>query len=290
MLKVFYHTGDSVPRLHMYLDDIVCCDSKDLSFIKENSITLTVTSPPYHNAINYAKHIEKKWYRGNLERSLDEYLEEMEKVFSEVFRLTKEGGFCCIIIGNEVLNGSLIPLPHILTERFIKKWKLHEEIIWSKVTGGINRFGVTIQYPYPSYYRSNIMHEHILVFRKGKLNHIKDEKSRLIIDEVMKKDTSNSIWNIPPVPPKFINHPCPYPEEIPFRLIQLYSNKEDVILDPFNGSGQTTKVAKHLGRHYIGLDIHPEYITLAKNRLNDELHLREQIVASWKKISKPLFK
>jgi site-specific DNA-methyltransferase (adenine-specific) len=223
-----------------------------------------------------------------LDKSLDIYLDEMLSIFLEVYSVTKEGGFCCIIIGNEIIKGTLIPLPHLLIERLIGKWNFHEEIIWNKVTGGLDRFGVTIQHPYPSYYRANIMHEHILVLRKGKLNHQKDEESKLIIDEVMKKDTSNSIWNIPPVPPKFIDHPCPFPEEIPFRLIHLYSNIRDVVLDPFNGSGQTTKVAKNLGRHYIGLDLHQEYITLAKKRLSEDLHLREQIVAKWKKTSKPL--
>ncbi|MFQ6135256.1 MAG: DNA-methyltransferase [Nitrososphaerales archaeon] len=270
------------------LDDIICCDSRDISFIRDGYVALTVTSPPYHNAIDYTKHLEKKWYRGNLGKSLDIYLAEMETVFSEVFRATKEGGYCCIIIGNEVAAGNIIPLPHLLTEQLSKRWRFQEEIIWSKVTGGLDRFGVTIQHPYPSYYRANIMHEHILIFRKGRLTHKKDEDSRLVIDEVMKKDTSNSVWKIPPVPPNFIDHPCPFPEEIPFRLTLLYSNKGDVVLDPFNGSGQTTKVAKHLERHYIGIDTQPKYVALAKKRLSEPLHLREQIVAEWKKISKPL--
>ncbi len=269
-------------------DDIVCCDSKDLSFIADDSVALTVTSPPYHNAIDYSKHLEKKWYRGNVDLPLDKYMSNIETVFSEVFRVTREGGYCCIIIGNEVVNGTIIPLPHLLTERLIRRWVFQEEIIWSKVTGGLDRFGVTIQHPYPSYYRANIMHEHILVFRKGRLIHRREESGRFVIDEVMKKDTSNSIWNIPPVPPRFIDHPCPFPEEIPFRLITLYSNKEDIVLDPFNGSGQTTKVAKHLGRRYIGVDKIPEYVEMAKKRLKEPLHLREQIVAEWKKTVKPL--
>ncbi len=270
----------------MMLDEIVCGDSGDLSFIDDESIALTVTSPPYHNAINYNRHLENKWYRGNLDKPLDLYFSEMTAIFSEVFRVTREGGFCCIIIGNEVANGNLIPLPHLLTERLAKSWAFQEDIIWSKVTGGLDRFGVTIQHPYPSYYRANIMHEHILVFRKGKMIHRRDEDSKLIIDEVMKKDTSNSVWNIPPVPPRLIPHPCPFPEEIPLRLILLYSNRGDTVLDPFNGSGQTTKVARYLARHYIGVDAQSEYVELAKNRLDEPIHLREPIVAEWKKISR----
>ena len=269
----------SIPR-----NVIVCSDAKDLSFIPSSCVNLTITSPPYHNAIDYSKHIQKKWYRGNLGKKLDDYLDEMEEVFREVYKVTSNGGYCCIIIGNEVSDGTLVPLPHLLTTRLIKFWNFHEEIIWSKVTGGLDRFGSTIQHPYPSYYRANIMHEKILIFRKGSVVHTKDAKSKIIIDEVTKKDISNSLWNIAPVPPKFIDHPCPFPEEIPVRLIRLYSNVRDLVLDPFVGSGQTTKAAKFLKRRFIGLDVVQEYVDLAKKRLDEPLHLRDQLVPKWQKI------
>lgn len=257
--------------------------------LKGGRFRLTVTSPPYHNAINYKKHIERNsWYRGNLDESLEKYLGQMEIVFKEVFRVTMESGFCCIVIGNEISNGSIIPLPHILTERICKPggiWDFQEEIIWNKVTGGLDRFGVTIQRPYPTYYRANIMHEHILVLRKGNLEHQKDTESKLTLNDVMKKDTSNSIWNIAPVPPGFIDHPCPFPEEIPQRLITLYSNKREFVLDPFSGSGQTGKAAHYLGRNFVGLDIEPEYVRLAKTRIESEKpHTRPQLVAKWEKL------
>ncbi|MGI0091699.1 MAG: DNA-methyltransferase [Nitrososphaerales archaeon] len=257
--------------------------------LREAVSRVTITSPPYHNAINYEKHLEKNsWYRGNVGETLQSYLDWMEKSFSEVHRVTMESGFCCIIIGNELANGSIIPLPHILTERLCKpkgRWEFHEEVIWNKVTGGLDRFGVTIQRPYPTYYRANIMHEHILVFRKGKLVHEKDVDSKFEIDDVMKKDTSNSIWNIAPVPPRFIDHPCPFPEEIPLRLIMLYSNKGDLVLDPFSGSGQTGKAAKYLQRNFVGSDVQLSYTKLSKSRIeNEKLHTRPQLVAKWEKI------
>ena len=146
-----------------FYDTIVCRNLSSLDFIPSDTITLTVTSPPYHNPIDYSKHLKEGWYRGNLGRELEEYLEEMETIFNEIFRVTREGGYRATVIGNEVSNGELISLPHLLTYRLLKKWKFHEEIIWSKVTGGLDRFGVTIQYPYPSYYRANVIHEHILI-------------------------------------------------------------------------------------------------------------------------------
>ncbi|MDG6996383.1 MAG: site-specific DNA-methyltransferase [Nitrososphaerota archaeon] len=256
--------------------------------IKNNTISLTVTSPPYHNAIDYTKHIERKWYRGNVGKSLELYFSQMAASFSEVYRVTKESGFCAIVIGNELSNGTIIPLPHLLVEKLCSpegEWHFHEEIIWNKVTGGLDRFGVTVQRPYPTYYRANIMHELILVLRKGELVHRKDARSRFQIDDVMKKDTSNSVWNIAPVPPRYIDHPCPFPEEIPLRLISLYSNRGDMILDPFLGSGQTGKAARHLGRAFIGCDVLMNYCRLSKKRIaGEKLHLRPQLVAKWEKI------
>jgi DNA modification methylase len=247
-----------------------------------------VTSPPYHNAIDYGKHVENSgWYRGNLGSSLASYLNQMVESFSEVYRVTKDGGFCCVVIGNEISNGNIIPLPHFLVNSLCsgRLWQFHEEIIWNKVTGGLDRFGVTIQRPFPTYYRANVMHEQILVFRKGELRHTKDQESKFLIDEVMKKDTSNSIWNIAPVPPRYIKHPCPFPEEIPFRLVTLYSNKGELVLDPFVGSGQTGKASKYLGRRFIGTDIQRQYCDLAKSRVSKESpHLRASLVAKWEKV------
>lgn len=267
---------------------VMCASAVNIP-LKGKTVRLTVTSPPYHNAIDYKKHIAKNsWYRGNLGDSLEYYLSQMELAFSEVYRVTMESGFCCIIIGNEISDGTLIPLPHILIERLCKPkglWNFQEEIIWNKVTGGLDRFGVTIQWPYPTYYRANVMHEHILVLRKGDLAHQKDKSSKLILDEVMKKDTSNSVWNIAPVPPRYIDHPCPFPEEIPQRLISLYSNKGEFVLDPFSGSGQTGKAAKFLSRKFVGTEIEKEYAILSKERIeNEKAHTRPQLVAKWEKI------
>ena len=101
----------------------------------------------------------------------------MEKIFSEILKITKPGGFCCIIIGDEVSNGTLIPLSSLLISRLVKEdenelgWHLRDMIIWNKVTAGRNgagnRFGIFVQQSFPTYYRSNIMHEYIIILEKG---------------------------------------------------------------------------------------------------------------------------
>jgi site-specific DNA-methyltransferase (adenine-specific) len=271
-------------------NSIVVSNSKDLSELPENKIALTVTSPPYHNAINYQEHQDtEKWYRGTVEISLEDWLEEMRKVFSEVYRVTKPGGFCCIVIGNEIIEGKTkLPLPALLLVELTKKeigWSFFEEIIWNKVTGGKKRFRVTVQHPYPTYYYPNIMHEQIIILRKMPFHNFKDKKSKLVLDNLMKKEVANSVWHIAPMPPSYRKfHPAAFPEEIPYRLIQLYSNVGDLVLDPFVGSGQTTKMARFLRRKYFGIDKSAKYVKIAQKRTLESPSLRKmQLVPNWKK-------
>lgn len=270
-------------------NSIIEANSKDLSKIGENKVTLTVTSPPYHNAINYQEHqTTKKWYRGTAGISIENWLEEMKQVFSQVYHVTKHGGFCCIVIGNEIIEGkSKLPLPALLLVELTKKeigWNFFEEIIWNKVTGGKKRFRVTIQHPYPTYYYPNIMHEQIIILRKEPFNNLKDNRSKLVINDLMKKEIANSVWHIAPVPPSYRRyHPAAFPEEIPYRLIQLYSNVGDTVLDPFVGSGQTTKMARYLRRKYIGIDKSEKYVKIAQKRTLELPSLRKmQLVPNWK--------
>lgn len=277
------------------VNQILAGDCKDLlQRVPANSVQLTITSPPYRNAIDYDMHASGSggYYRGKLNLDTGDYLNNMADIFGgKVYRVTKEGGYCCIVIANEVANGTILPLPHMLLSKLVQpygKWHLHEEIIWHKVTGGTNRYGSFVINPYPKYYRANIMHEFIMILRKGDVNSGRTQRKNALpaTHEEWTKEIANSVWHIAPVPPGYIDHPCPYPEEIPYRLMKLYSYEGDVVLDPFNGSGQTTKVAHHFGRRYIGIDLVKEYVHLARSRLEREpLHIREEaLIANWKKI------
>ncbi|MGI0072481.1 MAG: DNA-methyltransferase [Nitrosotalea sp.] len=275
-------------------NSIIVADSRDLTSIGKDKVSLTVTSPPYHNAINYNEHqTSQKWYRGTVGVSVDSWLEEMKEVFSQVYQVTKPGGHCCIVIGNELVEGRIkLPLPAMLLIELTRNdigWKFFEEIIWNKVTGGKKRFRVTVQHPYPTYYYPNIMHEQIIVLRKTPFNNVKDKKSKLVINDIMKKEVANSVWHIAPVPPSYRRfHPAAFPEEIPYRLIQLYSNMGDLVLDPFVGSGQTTKMARFLKRRYMGIDKSEKYVKIAKKRTLELPALRKmQLVPNWRS-PKPL--
>jgi DNA modification methylase len=283
---------------------------ENMKELRNDSVALTVTSPPYWNAIDYDIHASNKaeYYRtrayANGYSDYDDYLDWLERVFGEVRRVTKPGGFCAIVIGTLLLNGKHYPVPFDLIARLtrpalrravgqVSDWEFHQDIIWHKCTAGVKRAGVTIQKPYPGYYYPNIMTEYILIFRKPGpaiyKDRTEDEKARAAypINRLFTLDTANNIWHIAPVPPDLLDHPCPFPEEIPFRLIQMYSYPDDLILDPFVGSGQTIKVAKHLGRRFVGYETIDKYVKLARARSKEKLSIRpQQLIARFDKIDK----
>jgi DNA modification methylase len=273
------------------------CEAMDE--LADDSVALTVTSPPYWNAIDYDIHASDKsqYYRtrtyaeGYLE--YPDYLDWLKQIFGdEVLRVTKPGGFCAIVVGTVLLDGVHYPVPFDLTARLTRKgWDFHQDIIWHKCTAGVKRAGVAIQKPYPGYFYPNIMTEYILLFRKPGppiyKGRRRDEKAEaeFPINRLFTMDIANNIWHIAPVPPGLIDHPCPFPEEIPHRLITMYSYPGDVVLDPFLGSGQTTKVAQWLGRQFVGYETVAKYIELAKRRMGEPLSLRpEQLVAIFDKV------
>ncbi|HRJ55452.1 MAG TPA: site-specific DNA-methyltransferase [Anaerolineales bacterium] len=282
MNKIFMHSCEEMPEL------------------KTNSVALTVTSPPYWNAIDYDIHAndKSKHYRTRAYAEgyteYEEYLNWLQSIFSEVFRVTKPGGFCAVVIGTVLQKGRHYPVPFDAITRMARiGWEFHQDIIWHKCTGGVKRAGVTIQKPYPGYYYPNIMTEYILVFKKPgeaiykNTPEAKKKKSAYPINRVFTMDIANNVWHIAPVPPDHLDHPCPYPEEIPQRLISLYSYQGDLVLDPFAGSGQTLKVAKHLKRKYVGYEIIKKYVDLTEKRLTEPLSLREyQLIATFDKVQK----
>ena len=267
--------------------------SERMPELDDGSVALTVTSPPYWNSIDYNIHTRygsAAWHREREYQAFgltfEDYLVNIGKVFGEVLRATQEGGFCAIVIGTILHKGKHYPTPMMITERMLNiGWEFHQDIIWNKVTGGVKRAGSFIQRPRPGYYYPNIMTEYILVFRKsGQMR--RGMKQAMDIDELFKRDIANNIWHIAPVPPKSIDHPCPYPEELVRRLVVLYSQEGDEVLDPFLGSGQTAVVALREGRRCVGYDIEPAYLALSEARLSAPGPKRKfNLVPSFQKVA-----
>ena len=216
---------------------------------------------------------------------MDSYLDNIGTVFGEVLRATIEGGFCVVVVGTLLQKGHHFPLPMLITSRLLTLgWEFHQDIIWNKVTGGVKRAGSYIQHQRAGYYYPNIMTEYILIFRKpGEKRRGKSESHP--IDKLFKYDIANNVWHIAPVPPRTIDHPCPYPLELVRRLILLYSDEGDTILDPFLGSGQTALGALKLNRTCIGYDIEQKYIDLSVERISNPPSERPfNLIARFEKI------
>jgi DNA modification methylase len=236
-------------------------------------ISLAVTSPPYHNAINYKDHAKDPTanYRSRYSQDYaNEYMTLLNSIWDETHAMLKEGGYFAVNVGSVLDGGYHYPLGEDIISELVKdnKWEYVRTIYWNKVTAGVKRAGSVIQHPYPSYWHPNIMTEHIILVRKH-------GPVRLPNSDVP-KEWLQTVWDLAPVPPKSVNHPAPYPEDLPHRLIRMFTDENDWVLDPFNGAGATSKAATDLGRSCLGFDIEKKYVALAKARLKQSSSVRDK--------------
>jgi site-specific DNA-methyltransferase (adenine-specific) len=257
-------------------------------------VNLTVTSPPYLDAINYSDYESNDGndYTGetgdaiaNITESAttEELIEAWEaqqaEIFQKVHTLTREGGFCAVVIGKTKTQGEVIDLPAIFSQLMTRElsWNFHEKITWHKVTDGIDKFKTTVQNNRPTYYHANQMTEECYIFRKGDIVNRNKDTAKIKLTDFVKKEVANNIWHIPTKPPNGgIGHPCPFPEELAFRLIHLYSYPNDIVFDPMAGSGTTLKTASHLDRDGIGVELEPKFINESRRRVFAEEYNRNQ--------------
>jgi len=243
--------------------------------IPDNSIHLMVTSPPYYNApFDYP----------GLFKSYEEYLELIRSVAKELKRVLVDGRVACFVTQDVRIEGKLYPVCSDIIRVMIEEgFEYRDRIIWRKPEGYIRisrRSGVLIQHPFPMYFHPDNIYEEIIIFQKGEFDYsfIKklDEKilenSRIDIERFNREKWYLTVWditNVLPLKGRLEEGIAAFPEEIPRRLIKLFTFKGETVLDPFLGSGTTTKVAKELGRNSYGYEIDLELkdIILEKNRL-----------------------
>lgn len=237
-----------------YLDKIICKSSEHMEELPDSSIHLMVTSPPYN---------VKKEYDEDL--SLNEYRSLLKTVFKETYKKLVTGGRACINIAN-LGRKPYIPLHSYIIEDMLGiGFHMRGEIIWNKASSASpsTAWGSWQSAANPVL---RDIHEYILVFSKESFSRKIGHKNNTITKEDFLEWTK-SVWTFPAVSARMIGHPAPFPEELPHRLIQLYTFKEDVVLDPFCGSATACLVALKDGRHYIGYDIEPSYVELANQRI-----------------------
>mgnify|MGYP001270946576 FL=1 len=237
-------------------DKIFNKSSENMNELVNNCVSLTITSPPY----NIGKD-------SDLDLTDDEYWTMINNVFSETYRVTKSGGRLVVNVAN-LGRKPYIPFSkyyvEVLTEiGFI----MRGEIIWQKSKGANASFawGSWLSASNPVI---RDIHEYCLVFSKDSMKNSSGGVSTIEKDEFM--ESTLSIWNINPEKAKKIGHPAPFPVELPKRFINLYSFKDDLVLDPFIGSGTTAVASKLMQRNYVGYEINKDFIKIANKRLETE--------------------
>jgi site-specific DNA-methyltransferase (adenine-specific) len=236
---------------------ILTASSEVMSLIPDHSVHLMVTSPPYNASKEY-----------DADLSMGEYLELLEKVFTETQRVLVDGGRACINVAN-LGRRPYIPLSDLLSALMIEiGFRMRGEIIWHKGAGA----GISMAW---GSWRSATnpvlrdVHEYILVFSRGSFQRQKTEGQENTISRDEFMEWTKSVWSINPESARKVGHPAPFPVELPYRLMQLFTFKGDVVLDPFMGSGSTALAALKAGRRYIGYETNPEYVKLAEQRIAD---------------------
>ena len=235
-------------------------------------IALAVTSPPYHNAISYVAHSQDPNANYRPRQGIDyanDYLPLLGRVWSECWQMLRPGGYLAVNVGSVLDNGTHYPLPQDVIQQLSgdgSDWVFIRSIIWHKVTAGVKRAGSVIKHRLPGYWYPNIMTEHIILVQKP--------GGDSIVNHDNPSEWWEDVWDLAPVPPRFIDHPAPFPEDLPHRLIRMLTQPSDYVLDPFNGAGATTKAAFDLGRNSIGFDLEPKYIRLAEDRIQNESTVR----------------
>jgi site-specific DNA-methyltransferase (adenine-specific) len=223
--------------------------------IPDNSLHLMVTSPPYNVSKEYDRDL-----------SLKEYLDLLGRVFEETYRVLVSGGRACVNVAN-LGRKPYIPLSDYLSHIMIDiGFLMRGEIIWNKAAGA----GVSMAWGSWKSASNPVLrdiHEYILVFSKGSFTREKGEDKENTIGRQQFMDWTKSVWDLNPESAKKVGHPAPFPVELPYRLIQLYTYKNDIVLDPFMGSGSTAIAASKSDRFYLGYEVDPKYVELAKERV-----------------------
>ena len=243
--RIFAHSSEAMPEL------------------PDSSVHLMVTSPPYNAGKEYDQDLSLEEYRGLLSR-----------VFRECYRVLVSGGRACINVANLGRKPYLPLHAYVIEDMLSLGFLMRGEIIWNKASSASpsTAWGSWRSAANPVL---RDVHEYILIFSKDDFSR-RAPGRKSTIDREAFLDWTKSVWTFPAAPARKVGHPAPFPEELPRRLIELYTFEGDVVLDPFCGSGTTCLAAGRLERGFVGYEIDPGYIRLAEKRLREADNAKSQ--------------
>lgn len=266
--------------VHNPLNRVHIGDARLLSKnLQDDSVNVTITSPPYFDLKDYGRPNQI-----GFGQKYEAYLEDLKSVFSEIFRATKSNGSLWVVVDTFRKDQEVLPLPFDIAAKLkVCGWTLRDIVIWKKER--------TV--PWVAAGATRKIFEYILVFSKGSSAFQYDpNKYRETADLKRwwvryperynpKGKAPEEIWSYD-IPTQgswgdsYIRHFCPLPNELVARIIQITTKKDDVVLDPFAGSGTVPTVSKLLDRAYIGFELNSDYVAMFEKHLSKELGKRAQ--------------
>lgn len=256
------------------VDVLITGDARHMDHVDDATVALVVTSPPYFAGKEY----EEALGEGHIPENYRAYLDMLTDVFAECVRKLEPGGRIAVNVANlgrrpyRSLSADVVD---ILQNRL--RLLLRGEVIWWKGrgAGGSCAWG-SFQRPANPVLRD--LTERIVIASKGRFDRALTPRERhhdgcpststLFRDEFMEATTD--LWEMAPESANRVGHPAPFPVALPHRLIGLYTYRDDLVLDPFMGSGTTAVAAVRTGRHYVGYDTDPAYVAAARARVAAE--------------------
>jgi site-specific DNA-methyltransferase (adenine-specific) len=242
-----------------YINKIFCKSSEVMNELPDNSVHLMVTSPPYNVGKDYDENLSLKEYRALLKR-----------VFKETYRVLVPGGRACINIAN-LGRKPYIPLHSFVIEDMQTiGFLMRGEILWDKASSASpsTAWGTWLKANNPVL---RDVHEYILIFCKDTFTRRNPHKRKSTISKEEFLEFTKSVWRFDAERASKVGHPAPFPVELPYRTIQLYTFEGDVVLDPFVGAGTTCIAALKTNRKYVAYDIDKKYCDLAERRIKQFL-------------------
>ncbi len=260
----------TVQRPREITEPFVCGDARSMSSLADGEVALVVTSPPYFAGKQYEQEMERE----GIPSSYAEYLELLGDVFSDCRRVLEPGGRIAVNVANlgrKPYRSLASDVVEVLSRLGLL---LRGEIVWRKAAGatGSCAWGSYRSAANPAL---RDVTERVVVASKGRFDRAIKPKERaargLPSENTMTADdfmvATLDLWEIPPESAKRVNHPAPFPVALPERLIHLYTYQNDLVLDPFMGSGSTMIAASRAGRRFVGYDLDPTYVELARTRV-----------------------
>jgi site-specific DNA-methyltransferase (adenine-specific) len=256
------------------IDEIFCGDARAMDKVAPSSVALVVTSPPYFAGKEY----EQALGEGHVPATYLDYLRMLEEVFGECVRTLEPGGRVAVNVANlgrKPYRSLAADVIAILQDRL--RLLLRGEVIWQKARGAAgNCAWGSFQSPANPVLRD--LSERVIIASKGRFDRVPDAHTRarerrphvasISKDEFMEATTD--VWEIASESARRVGHPAPFPVELPERLIHLYTYVDDLVLDPFMGSGATAIAAMRTGRHFVGYDTDEAYVERARHRVAAE--------------------